>query len=656
MKKIQLFIGAILIASTTMFSQTPCVDGMAGIYPCENVDLMSTISLADLGGIQNMNDVWGWTEENSGREFAIVGLRNGTSFVEVTDPLNPEVLGFLPTATGNSLWRDIKVFQNHAFIVSEADGHGMQVFNLEELLADFELTPVTFEVSAYYDGFGSAHNIVINEESGFAYGVGTESFAGGLHFVDINDPLNPVIVGGFGEDDYTHDAHVLNYNGPDGDYFGREIAFCANEDAITIVDVTDKTDPIQISTLGYELSAYTHQGWLTDDGSFFIFNDEIDETSGFTATTKTIIMDVRDLDNPIIHFDYFGSSTAIDHNLYNNGSLCYQSNYRSGLRILDIGNVYENEISEIGYFDSQPEDDDQNYSGTWSNYAYFPSGTVIMSDMYSDFFILRPTLINAYRYAEVCANTDQVEFYIDVTSNTAITEAYSTDFLPNNMSVEIGEIEAPGRIPVIVIFEDVIDEGTYTIPVTLFDSGEQETVFTEFLKVVVTNGDLPVFSGFTPVDGFDSDEPSVTLSWDAIGELSTYTLIISDDADFSNILVEEDVVGTSYEYSELGTFYWKLVAPSTCRVGIESEVRTFTNNYLGIEDITSTIKFYPNPAQNELFIEGIKGEVLVYSADGKLVKKVVVNNSSSINVSELSSGVYVVKFSDSDAQISFIKE
>jgi choice-of-anchor B domain-containing protein len=301
MKKIHLLLAVLSLAVSPLFSQTPCENGMAGIYPCDNVDLMSTISLSELGGVQNMNDIWGWTDSDSGREFALIGMRNGTSFVEVTDPVNPLVIGFLATASTNSLWRDVKVFNDYAFVVSEAGGHGMQVFDLAELLIDYDEYPVVFEQSAYYDLFGRAHNIAINEASGYAYGIGTSTFSGGLHFVDISDPLNPQVAGGFGADGYTHDAQIVNYTGPDGDYFEREIAFCCNEDAVTIVDVTDKTDPVQISTLGYDFSAYTHQGWLTEDENFFIFNDEIDETSGFTPTTKTLIMDVRDLDNPVLH-------------------------------------------------------------------------------------------------------------------------------------------------------------------------------------------------------------------------------------------------------------------------------------------------------------------------------------------------------------------
>jgi choice-of-anchor B domain-containing protein len=654
MKKIHLLLAVLSLAVSPLFSQTPCENGMAGIYPCDNVDLMSTISLSELGGVQNMNDIWGWTDSDSGREFALIGMRNGTSFVEVTDPVNPLVIGFLATATTNSLWRDVKVFNDYAFVVSEAGGHGMQVFDLAELLIDYDEYPVVFEQSAYYDLFGRAHNIAINEASGYAYGIGTSTFSGGLHFVDISDPLNPQVAGGFGADGYTHDAQIVNYTGPDGDYFEREIAFCCNEDAVTIVDVTDKTDPVQISTLGYDFSAYTHQGWLTEDENFFIFNDEIDETSGFTPTTKTLIMDVRDLDNPVLHYEYLSSSTAIDHNLYTKGSLCYQSNYRSGLRILDIGNVFEQEISTLGFFDSQPMDDFQDYSGTWSNYAYFPSGTVIMSDMYTDFFILRPTLINAYRYAEVCANADGVEFYVDVTSSQSITSAVSTDFLPINMSVTVGDLESPGRIPVIVTFADVIVEGEYSIPITIYDDGD--VLFSEILKIVVTNGTPPTFAGFSPVNGYDSTDPSVTIEWDAIEGVDTYNLVISDTEDFSTILVDEDVEGTSYELTDQGTFYWKLIAPTSCRIDFESEVRMFSNNYLGVSEFNRNVKIYPNPALDELSIEGVTGLIQILSLDGRLAKTIFLEKNSSIDIHELASGTYVLQVEAKNIQLRFVKE
>ena len=148
----------------------------------------------------------------------------GTSFIDITDGINPIVLGHLPTNTVNSIWRDVKTYGTFALIVSEASNHGMQVFDLTKL-RDIDITnaPVTFSADAVYNGFGRAHNIVINEDNAYAYAVGTTTFSGGPHFVDISDPLNPTAAGGYANDAYSHDAQVITYNGPDTDYTGQEI-------------------------------------------------------------------------------------------------------------------------------------------------------------------------------------------------------------------------------------------------------------------------------------------------------------------------------------------------------------------------------------------------------------------------------------------------
>ena len=237
-----------------------CENGFAGSYPCSNYDLIGHIDLTTLGG-NSGNDCWGWTDPSSGKEYALMGLNSGTSFIDISDLEFPRIVGFLPTHTTNSSWRDIKTYGNYAFIVSEASGHGMQVFDLTKLgnLA-VDSPAVTFTEDAHYSGFGRAHNIVINEAQGYAYAVGTNTYNGGPHFIDISNPLNPLAAGGYGEDTYSHDAQVVTYNGPDSDYTGKEILIGSNQNEVVIVDVTDKANPTQISTINYPNIGYTHHG------------------------------------------------------------------------------------------------------------------------------------------------------------------------------------------------------------------------------------------------------------------------------------------------------------------------------------------------------------------------------------------------------------
>jgi choice-of-anchor B domain-containing protein len=222
----------------------PCEDGMVGDFPCFNFDLISRIDLEMLQASAG-NDSWGWTDPSTGKEYALMGLNNGTAFIDLSTPATPIYLGKLGSQSGDSPWRDIKVYNNYAFIVSEASGHGMQIFDLTEL-RNVTNPPVSFSASAVYNEFGNAHNIIINEDTGYAYAVGTSTYNGGPHFINIQDPLNPTAAGGYGMDSYSHDAQVITYNGPDTDYQGKEILIGSNENEIVIVDITDKSNPEQI--------------------------------------------------------------------------------------------------------------------------------------------------------------------------------------------------------------------------------------------------------------------------------------------------------------------------------------------------------------------------------------------------------------------------
>lgn len=366
-----------------------CVNGFAGIYPCNSYDLIAHVPLTELGGpgVEG-NDSWGWTDPISGKEYALVCISSGVVFVDISTPSEPLILGTLPTATINSPWGDVKVYNDHAFVVADNAGfHGMQVFDLTRLRS-VSSPPETFNADAHYTGFGSAHNVVINEESGYAYVVGTSTFNGGPHFVNIQNPTSPVGAGGYADDSYTHDAQVVTYNGPDTDYTGHEIFVGSNENELVIVDVTDKDNPVNISRITYSNVGYAHQGWFTADLTYFIHGDEDDELS-FGTNTRTLVFDFSDLDNPIEHMQYLGTSQAIDHNGYVNGNLFYQANYTAGVRVLDITNIGSNFIHEVGFFDTWPDDNSTSFHGVWNVYPFFASGNIVISDIEGGLFIIR---------------------------------------------------------------------------------------------------------------------------------------------------------------------------------------------------------------------------------------------------------------------------
>ena len=380
----------------------PCENGVADNYDCKGLDLMAFLSTSDLSNGSNteLNDIWGWTDPSTSNEYALVGLRLGTSFVDVTDPVNPFVVGVLPTQTNSSTWRDIKVFKDHAFIVADnAGSHGVQVFDLTQLrgVTDFKV----FETTYHYDKVGSVHNIAINEETGFAYAVGISSasesqYVCGVHMIDINDPSNPIFAGclsdnttGRGKDGYVHDGQFVIYKGPDTKYIGKEIAFTANETALGIADITDKSNLKIISKFDQLNFGYVHQGWLSEDHRYFFVNDELNEYYGTDKEQTTLIFDVSDLDMPKLLTIYKSDLNTIDHNNYVVGNLLYQSNYSTGLRVLNISNV-EDPV-EVAYFDTYRAGDVPSFVGSWSNYPYFSSGTIVVSSIEEGLYILKPS-------------------------------------------------------------------------------------------------------------------------------------------------------------------------------------------------------------------------------------------------------------------------
>ena len=376
-----------------------CADNDAAGFECDNVNIISFLPINQLAGGRGarVNDLWGWTDPETEHEIAIVGRTDGTSFVDLTDPYNPVLLGNLPKTPGSrsAIWRDMKVYGDHVYIVADGAGqHGVQVFDLTRLRS-VGGEAVTFEPDFTYDGIASAHNIVINEMTPFAYVVGSsgggETCGGGLHMLDLADPKRPTFAGCFADAEtgrrktgYSHDAQCVIYHGPDEEHRGKEICIGSNETALSVADVSDKDNPVAISMADYPNVAYAHQGWLTEDHRFFYMNDEGDEPQGLVEGTRTLIWDLEDLDDPTLVREYIAETTDTDHNLYIKGNLMYQSNYGAGIRILDITDPV-NPV-EIAYFDNSP------YGGaSWSNYPYFASGVVVATGTGDGLFILRNT-------------------------------------------------------------------------------------------------------------------------------------------------------------------------------------------------------------------------------------------------------------------------
>jgi choice-of-anchor B domain-containing protein len=390
-------------------------------------------------GTAFLSDIWGWTSPGKkrgqgGHEYAIVGHSFGIGIVRVTDPANPVYLGTLPTintGTQRNWWWDIKTYGNYVYFVSEVSGTGVGIFDMSVLDA-MNSAPESglLEVNERYLGNGlvAAHNISINEDTGFAYLTGTTkntdidtSFvANGMVILDLKaDPLNPVEVGQIlGRD--THDAQIVSYAGPDTDYARKgkskkEIAFVFNgtDHTVGIYDVTEKQvinvvddDSITISETTYTGASFTHQGWVTEDQHFLVMGDEEDELFGISDpqnealpdTARTYVWNIQDLDDPGVVSTFDSPAASIDHNLFikngeNGREIVYQANYTAGIRVTELtregtaGSRQVANLEEVAHMDTEPRipNKSMNFNfniwvGTWGVYPFLDSGTIMASD------------------------------------------------------------------------------------------------------------------------------------------------------------------------------------------------------------------------------------------------------------------------------------
>ncbi|MFG0328421.1 MAG: choice-of-anchor B family protein [Phycisphaerales bacterium] len=344
-------------------------------YEHDGVYMLSNVPLAEFGARHTKAmDVWGYVSD-SGREYAIICLVEGTGVVEVTDPLNPTIVTVVPHEWGT---QDVKVFGD--FAIAGDDGAVLQIIDLSNV--DAGVAPVVSSKE------WSTHNIAINEESGYAYLCSDFYPTGGwLDVVDMSDPANPSIV--TTRFSGVHDAQVITYDS--GPYAGREILFsCSGTEGLEIIDVSNKSNIFVVGSTTYPNMDYCHQGWLSADRQYFYVGDELDELNGLVANTRTLVFDVSDITNPTLVSEFTNGLGCTDHNLYWHDGFIYESNNASGLRIFDARSDPLNP-HEVGFFDSYPTNNLPGYNGSWSVYPFLPSGTVLISDRTSGLFCLDAT-------------------------------------------------------------------------------------------------------------------------------------------------------------------------------------------------------------------------------------------------------------------------
>ncbi|MCG3128997.1 MAG: hypothetical protein CHACPFDD_03893 [Phycisphaerae bacterium] len=431
-------------------------DGRNGraLFPAYGVELLSWMTLAELGPNNSSGaDCWGYVSP-AGREYALIGVSSGTAVVEVTQPRSPVLVG---TILGpQSLWHDVQIYQHYAYAVSEG-GNGIQVIDLANIDAATNRLTLVREVTT--GGTTATHTVIVNEQSGYLYRCGGGGL--GLRIYSLADPANPTYVTGW-HDRYIHEALIVSYT--DGPYAGREIAFCCSgydsgwtDPGLDILDVTDKQNIVNLypQRVRWTPAGYSHQVWLSEDRRYAYINDELDEYWNGIATT-TIVIDVSSLTSPVVMPSFANSSPAIGHNLYVKGDYIYEANYRSGLRVFDASNPLA--PVEVAWFDTWPTDDQPSFNGLWGNYPFLPSGIVLGSDLERGLFVwrLRPDVAAGDMNCDGSVNGFDVDGFVLAISDP---DAYNATY--PDCSLLVADLNGDGSSNGFDVdaFVDVLDGG-----------------------------------------------------------------------------------------------------------------------------------------------------------------------------------------------------
>jgi len=310
---------------------------------------------------KTLNDIWGYS--SGANEYALVGLTDGFSVVNVTNPNNAVQV---QTQNGiNSLWRDIKTWGNYAYVSNES-GNGIEIFDLSGLPSSM--------TNSFWTGnngvsFSTAHNLYI-DEFGIMYVFGADYQTGGAIMADLAaNPTNPPVVGVYNTR-YCHDGFARN-----NILYTAEI----NNGIFSIVDVTNKSNTVVLATQA-TTNNFTHNTWLSDDGSHLFTTDE-------RPGSEVGSYDISNLGNiQRVDGNFSSPSTGtVPHNTHVLDDCLITSWYTDGVTVVDA--KVPSILVEVGFYDTNPSTGG-SFDGCWGAFPFLPSGNILASDQTEGLFVL----------------------------------------------------------------------------------------------------------------------------------------------------------------------------------------------------------------------------------------------------------------------------
>jgi choice-of-anchor B domain-containing protein len=425
---------------------------------------------------QMTSDITGFYQDD--REFAVVGLQNAASFVDITNPAFPFEVGTI--SGSNNIWRDLKYWDRHVYIGTEADD-GIKVVSVDD-----PDNPILVNTIMDVD---NSHNIHVDD--GYLYIVGADEHD--IWIYDLTFPATPNLMGTW-DGEYIHDLDVKNDIG---------YAMGIYSSTAYIIDLSDKTNPQTLTSWSYPGMA--HDAAVSEDGNYLVTADEM--TGG-----NLKLWDIQNYSNINLLDEFTVNPQHSVHNVYIKDNFVYASYYADGTRVYDISTL---SFNEVGYYDTS--EIDGLYVGNWGTYVYLPSGNIISSDIETGLYILQygGITIQHTDLQNQPFSSEPIGFVVTAESSTGNITSMQL-YYDFNHSSDWNSLDMDGSLGVYSTEVEIPSDGT-VVSYYFYAANDQDQesyypAMGESTPVVFVVGDLPtVYS-----EDFESDSDGWDVSGDAL--------------------------------------------------------------------------------------------------------------------------------------------
>ncbi len=321
----------------------------------ETISLVGELQFSNLP----IHDVWGYTNESTGKKYALLGAStSGLRVIDLSDITNPVAVGSIIGKGIEAI--DVKTWKNYAYIVGESLSTDGNIIDLSD-----PTNPI--KVGTFLAG----HNITISID-GFLY-----LSSPGLRIFDLNfDPIKPTMI----YSDLSCDGHDISIVG------GRLFDFSGNCGTRIFEILQDGT----LDSIGSvpSLGIFHHSGWPSNDGNYLYICDELASPNENDIT----IWDISNLSKPML-VDSFSDPNAYVHNLYVHNNYAYVSYYRAGFRLFNILNPLKMVL--VDQYDTDTSLSGPGYGGNFGLFTFWGSDTILASDEETGLYIFSVSELNA---------------------------------------------------------------------------------------------------------------------------------------------------------------------------------------------------------------------------------------------------------------------